>query len=262
MNILLDPHARPVIGHRGNRAHSPEDTLESMREAVALGVDALEFDVHVTRDGVAVIHHDDTLERTTSATGPIAARTLAELSSVDAGYRFTRDNGASFPWREQGVRIPTLDAVLDAFPTLPLIIEIKTPVATTAVRACIARHAAERRVLVAGFDVRSMQPLAGGPIALGASTRELMQLLPFALFGLHGPATPFVAACLPPVHNGIPVPIGRFARLMRRRGGVVHVWTINSAQEAEQLWSIGVQGIISDDPALILAARDRVGAHP
>jgi glycerophosphoryl diester phosphodiesterase len=57
------------------------------------------------------------------------------------------------------------------------------------------------------------------------------------------------------VHNGIPVPIGRFARLMRRRGGVVHVWTVNSAREAEQLWSIGVQGIISDDPALILAAR-------
>jgi len=255
MNILLDPAARPVIGHRGNRAHSPEDTLESMLEAVALGVDALEFDVHVTRDGVAVVHHDATLDRTTSASGPIASRTLRELADVDAGYHFTRDAGESFPWRDQGVRIPSLDAVLDAFPTLPLIIEIKTHTATAAVRDCIARHAAERRVLVAGFDVRSVQPLAGGPIALGASTRELVRMLPFAIFGLHGPPAAFVAACIPPVYNGCPVPIGRFAQLMRRRGGVVHVWTVNTAREARQLWSIGVQGIISDDPALILKAR-------
>ncbi len=255
MNILLDPAARPVIGHRGNRAHSPEDTLESMLEAVALGVDALEFDVHVTRDGVAVVHHDAALDRTTSASGSLASRTHAELANVDAGYRFTKDNGASYPWRSQGVRIPTLDAVLDAFPTLPMIIEIKTHTATSAVRACIARHAAERRVIVAGFDVRSVQPLAGGPIALGASTRELVRMLPFAMFGLHGPPASFVAACVPTVHYGLPVPIARFARLMRRRGGVVHVWTVNTAREAEQLWSIGVQGIISDDPALILAAR-------
>lgn len=259
MNILLDPLARPVIGHRGNRAHSPEDTLESMHEAVTLGVDALEFDVHITHDGVAVVHHDATLDRTTDATGPIAEHTLAELADVDAGYRFTKDSGASHPWRGQGVRIPTLDAVLDAFPTLPLIIEIKTHTATPAVRACIARHAAERRVIVAGFDVRSVQPLAGGPIALGASSRELVRMLPFALLGLRGPPASFSAACIPPVHNGIPVPIARYARLMRRRDGVVHVWTVNSAHEARQLWSIGVQGIISDDPAVILAERDEAG---
>ena len=255
MNILLDPDARPVIGHRGNRAHAPENTLESMREAVALGVDALEFDVHLTRDGVPVVHHDATLDRTTSASGPIASRALAELADIDAGYHFTKDNGASYPWRGQGVNVPTLDAVFDMFPTLPLIIEIKTHTATAAVRACIARHAAERRVIVAGFDARSVQPLAGGPIALSGSTRELVRMLPFAMLGMHGPAASFVAACLPPVHNGIPVPIGRFARLMRRRGGVVHVWTVNTAREARQLWSIGVQGIISDDPALILEAR-------
>ncbi len=255
MNILLDPDARPVIAHRGNRAHAPEDTLEAMHEAVALGVDAIEFDVHVTRDGVPVVHHDVTLERTTSGRGALAAHTLAELSEFDAGYHFSRDKGNTMPWRGQQVRIPTLDAVLESFPTLPFIIEIKTASATHAVRAAVARHAAERRVIIAGFDAASVAPLAGGPIALGACTRDLVRLLPAALLGLRGGPAPFVAACIPPVHNGLPVPVGRYAQLMRRRGGVTHVWTVNTAEEACHYWSLGVQGIISDDPAVIIAAR-------
>jgi glycerophosphoryl diester phosphodiesterase len=72
--ILLDPRARPVIGHRGNRAHAPENTLESLREAVALGVDAVEFDLRVSRDGTLVVIHDETLERTTNGSGPVALR--------------------------------------------------------------------------------------------------------------------------------------------------------------------------------------------
>ncbi len=255
MSILLDQHATPVIGHRGNRAHSPENTLESMREAVVLGVDALEFDVHITRDGVAVVHHDSTLERTTNASGPLAERTLRELREIDAGYRFTTDFGATYPWRGQGVCIPTLDDVLAAFPTLPAIIEIKTPTATTTVRETIARHAAERRVIVAGFDAESLRPLAGGPIPLGASTADLVRLLPAALLGLQGKHMPFVAACIPPTHHGFPVPVGAYARLMQRRGGVVHVWTVNDARSARRFWDLGVQGIISDDPAVILAER-------
>jgi glycerophosphoryl diester phosphodiesterase len=255
MNILLDPEAHPVIGHRGNRAHSPENTLESMREAVALGVEALEFDVHVSRDGVASVHHDLTLDRTTSGSGPLAARSRAELDELDAGYHFTTDGGASYPWRDMGVRIPTLDAVLAEFATLPLIIEIKTPAATAAVRAAIARHAAERRVIVAGFESASVRPLSGGPIALGACTADLVRLLPAAFLGRRGADAPFVAACIPPVHHGLPVPVAHIARLMHKRGGVTHVWTVNSASEALALWRKGVNGIISDDPATILASR-------
>lgn len=259
MNILLDPAAHPVIGHRGNRAHSPENTLESMREAVALGVDALEFDVHVSRDGVASVHHDDTLDRTTSGKGLLAARSRAELDELDAGYHFTTDDGVTFPWRDLDVRIPTLDAVLAEFPTLPLIIEIKTPNATSAVHAAVARHAAERRVIVAGFEARSVRPLSGGPIALGACTADLVRLLPAAFLGLRGADAPFVAACIPPTHHGIPVPVARIARLMHRRGGVTHVWTVNTATEARTFWGKGVNGIISDDPAIILAARAPTG---
>lgn len=227
-----------------------------MHEAVALGVDGLEFDVHVTRDGVPVVHHDATLNRTTNATGPIVARTLAELRDVDAGYHFRPVGGRDPIWRGRGVRVPTLDAVLESFPTLPLIIEIKTPQATAAARACIARHAAERRVIVAGFDAASVKPLTGGPIPLGACTADLVRALPYALLGLRGPAMPFVAACVPPRHHGLPVPLRGYARLLHAHGGVIHVWTVNTPVDAQRYWALGVNGLISDDPAALLALRD------
>src|SRR5664279_6406052 len=114
--ILLDPHAKLVIGHRGNRAHAPENTLESLREAVALGVDAVEFDLRVSRDGALVVMHDETLDRTTNGSGPVALRTVAELGSLDAGARFTRDAGHTFPWRGRGATVSTFEEVIESLP--------------------------------------------------------------------------------------------------------------------------------------------------
>ncbi|HUK64913.1 MAG TPA: glycerophosphodiester phosphodiesterase family protein, partial [Dongiaceae bacterium] len=105
-NPLLDPGARLVIGHRGAAAEAPENTMASFERAAELGVDALEFDVHVTADGHAVVIHDPTLRRTTDRDGAVAALTLEQLRAADAGARFTRD-GATFPFRGRGVRVPT-----------------------------------------------------------------------------------------------------------------------------------------------------------
>src|SRR3954469_17581829 len=145
MNILLDGSARPVIGHRGNRAHAPENTIESFAQAVAAGADAIEFDVRVTADGIAVVHHDPTVNRTTDGTGEIARLTFDQLKRLDAGAKFTRDAGKTFPYRGKGHRIPTLDEVIEAFPATPLLIEIKTPLASTAVKASLESHHAESR---------------------------------------------------------------------------------------------------------------------
>ena len=117
--ILLDPLARPVIGHRGNRAHAPENTLESFLEAVALGADALEFDLRVSRDGQLVVFHDPTLERTTDGRGPVDQHSVAELKRLDAGAKFTRDGGRSFPWRGRGVTVSTFDEIVEALPRQP-----------------------------------------------------------------------------------------------------------------------------------------------
>ena len=253
--ILLDPLARPVIGHRGNRAHAPEETLASLLEAVALGVDALEFDLHVSRDGHLVLMHDPTLDRTTSETGPVATRTLAELQRIDAGYRFTTDRGRTFPWRGRGATMVSFDQVVETLPSdLPFIIELKTPAATEPIRAAIRRHAIAHKVIVAGFSAESVRPLRGEGFALGASPMDVVHALPAALMGR--PIRPtYDALCIPPFHNGIPVPIGGLVRGLRGTNVVTHVWTINDPRHALRLWEKGVNGIISDDPAAILAVR-------
>ncbi len=254
--ILLDPHARPVIAHRGNRAHAPEETLPALLEAVALGVDGLEFDLHVSRDGHLVLFHDPTLDRTTAETGPVARRTLAELQRMDAGHRFTLDGGRTFPWRGRGATIVSFDEVVDALPrSLPLILELKTSAATEPMRAAIRRHAMADRVIVAGFDARAVHPLRGSGFALGASRRDVIQVLPGALLGRRV-RPPCEAFCIPHRFHHIPVPVGALVRALHPAGTVVHVWTVNSADEARALWDQGVNGIITDDPAVILAARN------
>ncbi len=253
--ILLDPLARPVIGHRGNRAHAPEETLDSLLEAVALGVDALEFDLQVSRDGHLVLMHDPTLDRTTNETGPVSARTLAELQELDAGYRFTTDGGRAFPWRGRGATVVSFDQVVDALPReLPFIIELKTPAATEPLRAAIRRHAIAHKVIVAGFSAGSVRPLRGEGFALGASPGDVARAFPAALMRRAIRPT-YDALCIPPHHNGVPVPIGALVRGLRGTNVVTHVWTINDPRHALRLWEKGVNGIISDDPAAILAAR-------
>jgi glycerophosphoryl diester phosphodiesterase len=257
--ILLDPEARLVIGHRGNRAHTPENTLESLREAVALGVDAVEFDLRVSRDRVLVVMHDETLDRTTDGSGPIAAHTTAELKRVDAGARFTPDDGRTFPWRGRGVTVSTFDEIVEALPRgLPLIIELKTPAATELVRVAIRRHGIAQRVIVAGFDPHSTRPLRGGGFALGASTPDVIGVVLPALLGLRLGPQRFQALCIPQRWHGIPVPIAALVRALRGSGTATHVWTINDPAVAQRLWRDGVQGILSDDPGAMLAARDAI----
>lgn len=254
--ILLDPRARLVIGHRGNRAHAPENTLVSLLEAVALGVDAVEFDLRVSRDGILVVMHDPTLDRTTNDSGPVAMRTAAELGRLDAGARFTRDGGLTLPWRGRGATISTFDEVIESLPgELPCIIELKTPAATELLRVAIRRHDIAHRIIVAGFDPAATRPLRNAGFALGASTPDVLGLLLPTLLGQRLASPPFQALCLPLRWHGITVPIAALARTLRASGGVTHVWTINDAGQALRLWRLGVQGIISDDPGLILAAR-------
>ena len=255
--ILLDPRARPVIGHRGNRAHAPENTLESLREAVALGVDAVEFDLRVSLDGTLVVMHDPTLDQTTDGSGPVALRTVAELKRLDAGARFTPDGGRTFPWRGRGVSVPTFDELIESLPReLPCIVELKTSAATELVRHAVRRHGIAHRVIVAGFDPAATRPLCGAGFALGACTPDVVGLVLPALLRTRVAPQRFQALCIPPRWHGIPVPIAALARALEGSGTVIHVWTINDPVVALRLWRDGVQGILSDDPRSVLAARE------
>lgn len=108
-----------VISHRGARFEVPENTLEGFRHAIALGMTAVEYDIHITADDQLVVIHDATVDRTTNGTGPVNEKTLAELQELDA-----RSIHVLYP---DPVRIPTFDAVLDLLRDMPKMeVEIKT----------------------------------------------------------------------------------------------------------------------------------------
>ena len=255
MNILLDLRARPVIGHRGNRAHAPENTLESFAQAVAAGADAIELDVRLSADGVAVVMHDPDVARTTDGSGEVAQMTFSELRALDAGARFTTDGGKSYPYRGRGHRIPSFDEVLEAFPSIPTLIEIKTAEAADAVRRSIEAHRAEERTVVDSMDGAALQVFADSKIPVGASRNDVIRAMTEVL--LHLPLTPFAfrALCVPLSHFGLRLPIKRFARVAPTQNCVLHIWTINDPGVATRLWKEGVHGIVTDDPQAMLAAR-------
>lgn len=121
-------------------------------------------------DGVLVVVHDPTLERTTGERGLVAARTAAELRTLDAGARFTTDGGCTFPWRGRGATISTFDEVLDALPEdMPCIVELKTPAAAPLIAAAITHRTLRERVIVAGLDSESTRS-GCGTIAYRASS--------------------------------------------------------------------------------------------
>lgn len=251
---LLDPAARLVIGHCGASAHAPENTIPSFERAVAAGADAIEFDVHSSADGEPVVIHDPTLARTTNVFGSIGQLPLAKIQEADAGARFTRD-GKSFPFRGRDVRVPTVDEVLARFPTTPMLIELKTARASAALARVVHRHRAEGRCVIGSFDRAALEPFRAPPWHACGSQPEVQRLLAHLLFRLPLGPVRYEALSIPPDWNGIPLPVLGIARAARKRGVAVHIWVVDSPRYARELWDAGVSGIITNDPAAILAAR-------
>ena len=260
MSILLDPDARPVIGHRGAAAFAPENTLVSFRRAVELGADALELDVHLTADGHVVVMHDPRVDRTTDGTGAVSTLALGQLRALDAGARWTRDGGSSFPWRGRDVRIPTLDELLEEFPGIPLMIDAKTLGVAAPLARVLAQHGAERRVLVGSFHAAHLAPFAGDAWRRLATRWQSVALLLGALSGLPARTSGYAALAIPPRLGGVPLPMSLLARAARRRGRPVHVWTVNAPADAIALWRAGVNGLVGDDPAMLLEVRAAIAA--
>jgi len=127
-----------VVAHRGAAAYAPENTMEAYRLAVEMGADAIELDVHLTRDGQLAIIHDETLDRTTDLSGPVQERTITQLRGADAGYTFAGPDGLT-RFRGKGLRIPTLPEVLDWLPEgIGLVVEVKAAAATEATLEALA----------------------------------------------------------------------------------------------------------------------------
>ncbi|HEX6059065.1 MAG TPA: glycerophosphodiester phosphodiesterase family protein [Gemmatimonadaceae bacterium] len=255
MNPLLDPESRLVIAHRGASAERPENTLESFRLALEQGADALELDVRATADGEVVVVHDATLERTTSLAGFVRGRTVAELRAADAGARFTPDAGRTFPWRGRDVRVPTLADVLDAFPGVPLLVEVKEPAAQEPTRRAILDAGAQARCVLASAHADALVAFREAPFLRGASGADISRLYFPAMLGFAPAALEALAFAVPLRWRGLTIPTRRVVAAARRRGRPVHVWTVDEPAIALRLWERGVAGIVTNVPGRIAAAR-------
>jgi glycerophosphoryl diester phosphodiesterase len=220
--------------------------------AVRQGADAIELDVRLTADGVPVVLHDPTLDRTTNRHGPVSALSLAELQEVDAGFRFTTD-GRSYPFRGGAARVPTLAEVLREFAEIPVMVEVKEAAAQEAVRQVILEEGAVERCVLASEHHAALNLFREPPFAVAASGAEIGALYRAVLFRRRVASASYRTLSVPERHRGLRVPTRSFLAAARALGCPVHVWTINDPAAAQRLWALGVAGIVTNFPDRIRA---------
>ncbi len=251
-----------VIAHQGGEWLRPSNTLVAFDHAVELGVDVLEMDIHQTKDGAIVLMHDATVDRTTDGSGVIKEMTFAEIRELDAGYYWTDDDGQTYPYRGQGIQVPTLEEIFQRYPNMRMNIEIKqeTPSMVRPFCQLIRDYNLEEKVLVATFHQATVDEFREAcPHVLTSMVEPEIQLF----FGLNtfflgalfqAPAAAFQVPRTSslPIIGEVDVITERFVRVAHGHNIQVHAWTINETAEMERLIGLGVDGIITDRPDLLL----------
>ncbi|MEZ4250424.1 MAG: glycerophosphodiester phosphodiesterase [Polyangiales bacterium] len=257
MKAYFGDGGRILFAHRGGAKRFPENTMHAFEQAYGLGFRWIETDVHLSADGTIVVHHDPTLDRTTNARGRLRERTLAELRTLDAGYRFTRD-GRTYPFRDRGLTIPTLEEALALAPDLRLNLEMKgdDPELPKALFEFLEHHGLRDRVLVAAANdamTERFRTYAGDRYATSPGIRGIVRF--WAAVRARADRlldVRFDALQVPPRHGVLTVVEPRFVEAAHRRGLKVHVWTIDDPAEMRRLAALGVDGVMSDRPEALL----------
>lgn len=251
-----------VIAHQGGDGVWPGETMFAYQHATDLGADILEMDIHITADGVLVLMHDETVDRTTDGTGQIEAMTLDELKKFDAAYDWSPDKGVTFPYRGQGLQVATLEEVFAAFPDMRMVIEIKKTNASMTKPFCgmIREYDMQEKILVASFhDDRLEEFRAECPEVATSSakneTRNFVLLTKAFLGGFYSPK--FHSLQVPEESGGITVMTEGFVRAAHKRNLAVEPWTINDEETMRRFITWGVDGIITDRPDILLEVLGR-----
>jgi len=244
---------RRLYAHRGASAERPENTLAAFERAAELSVDGLEMDVHVTRDGHVIVVHDDTARRTTAVAAAWTDLDLADVRGLDAGWGFVAPDGTR-PFAGHGIRVPTLEEVIDAFPRVRLNVDIKRGTRTLeATLELVRRRKAEDRVTLASFHLGTLVGLRrrgyGGETSL--SRGELASLLSVpAMLWRQLPFTG-TAAQVPVSQGAIRFDRAPFIAKCHNLGLRVDFWTVDDPATAERLLALGADGIMTNDPAAL-----------
>ena len=252
-------YRRPLVfAHRGGCAIGPENTLVAFDLGMQAGADGLELDVHLSSDGVPIVHHDATLDRTTSASGPLASRTAADLARIDAGWRFV--GRGDFPFRHQGIGIPSLGDVLRRYPDVPVIIEMKVDSREMgeAVAQDVRTAGAADRVCVASFGARSAAAArAALPEMACSASRPEARLAVYRSLARWPVRRPRYGGYLVPERASLlRIVSQRFIQHAHDTEVKVQVWTVDEEADMRRLLAWGVDGLISNRPDLAVRVRD------
>ena len=226
-----------AFAHRGDGEAAPENTAAAFESAVGLGFRYLETDVHCTRDGALIAFHDDRLDRVTDQRGSIARLDYKDVA------------GARVSGREP---IPLMEELLGNFPEIRFNIDPKADAAVGPLIEVIRRTRAQERVCIGSFsDKRLKQIRTALPgICTSMATLETTRA---RLSSIGLPVGRLQAACaqVPVVWNGIRVIDRRFVTAMKSRSLQVHVWTVNEPKEMDRLLDLGIDGLMTDRPAVL-----------
>jgi glycerophosphoryl diester phosphodiesterase len=228
--------SRPLVfAHRGGSALAPENTMAAFANGLALGADGVELDVHLSGDGVVVVIHDPTVDRTTSSRGGVAALTAGELARL---------------------HVPALSDVLREFRDARVIVELKvnSKQLARAVVDAVRRADAVERVCLGSFGLRALNAARGlAPAIATSASREEVRWALYQSWVRRFPSRARYGGFQVPEFTGkTRVVSQRFVELAHRAGLGVHVWTVDAEEDARRLLSWGVDALITDRPDLIV----------
>jgi glycerophosphoryl diester phosphodiesterase len=224
-----------VFAHRGGAALAPENTIAAFDNGLALGADGLELDVRLSRDGVVVVHHDRTLDRTIGISGPLADRTAEELSRAG---------------------VPTLADVLVRYREARIIVELKLNRPRLAVATIEVIRAADavERVCLGSFGwrvlraARALEPA----VATSAAREEVRWALYRSWCRWPVSRVAYAGYQVPELAGRTRVVSPRFVADAHRAGLAVQVWTVDSEEDARRFLGWGVDALITDRPDVIV----------
>ncbi|GHO46255.1 glycerophosphodiester phosphodiesterase [Ktedonospora formicarum] len=260
--IFTDVKTPLLIAHQGGELLAPSDTMAAFAKADSIGVDMLETDIHMTKDGYLVLIHDNTVDRTTNGKGRVDSYTLSDLKKLDAGYRF-KDLAGQYSYRGKGVTIPTLEELLQAYGQKYLYnLEMKDayPInGPSQIEAklwgLIQKYHVEKRVVVTSFHqelIDHFDQLAHGQVALGAGTTEVTKFVLTHKFWVPGFYRPTANVFQIPTENsGFNLKDRALIEGAHRLHIQVHYWTIDDKATMKELLQLGADGIITNRPDLL-----------
>jgi len=243
MNIWRKDKKVKIIGHRGAKGLAPENTLAGIKKAIEYNVDIIEIDVHISKDNVPVVIHDETVNRTTNGSGYVFQLTLKELKKLDAGIKFS----AEF----RGEKIPTLEEVLlflKDYPNVSLNIEIKNgPIFYTGIEEKILnlleKYNFDKRVIISSFDHNSLKKIK--EINSKVCTAILYACV---LYDLGSYIEKIKVDAIHPHFNYITSDVINTAHSLDI---AVNTWIVNDIEKFNKLVELGIDGVGTDYPNLI-----------